>query len=121
MTGGGAVSGGGAGSAAFRAERQALKRRRRRIILNNDGNEPVYLIEAPTEEELLKYRTGPLAGSQVDTVFYSTWCSGFTMFTHLTKVGQLFTVEGEWFNRNLMGALAEAGIDPLRVMNDFIH
>ena len=43
------------------------------------------------------------------------------MFTHLTKVGQLFTVEGEWFNRNLMGALAEAGVDPLRVMNDFIH
>ena len=108
-------------TAAFRADREALKRRHRRIVLNNDGNEPVYLIEAPTEEELLKYRTGPLAGSQVDTVFYSTWCSGFTMFTHLTKVGQLFTVEGEWFNRNLMGALAEAGIDPLRVMNDFIH
>lgn len=108
-------------TAAFRAEREALKRRHRRIILNNDGNEPVYLIEAPTEEELLKYRTGPLAGSQVDTVFYATWCSGFTMFTHLTKVGQLFTVEGEWYNRNMMAALAEAGIDPLRVMNDFIR
>lgn len=108
-------------TAAFRAEREARKRRRRRIILNNDGNEPVYLIEAPTEAELLKYRTGPLADSQVDTVFYSTWCSGFTMFTHLTKVGQLFTVEGEWFDRNLMSALAAAGIDPLQVMNDFIH
>ena len=48
-------------------------------------------------------------------MFYATWCSGFTMFTHLTKVGQLFTVEGEWFNRNMMGALAEAGVDPLRV------
>ena len=46
-------------TAAFRADREARKRRHRRIILNNDGNEPVYLIEAPTEEELLKYRTVP--------------------------------------------------------------
>jgi hypothetical protein len=106
---------------AFRAQREQAKRRQRRIILNNDGNEPVYLIEEPTVEELLKYRTSPLPGSQVDTVFYATWCSGFSLFTHLTKVGKLFLAEGAWFNRNKMQALADANVDPLQVMNDFVH
>ncbi len=37
------------------AQRKAAAARTRRIILNNDGNEPVYLLNEPTREELLSY------------------------------------------------------------------
>ncbi len=95
--------------------------RRRRIILNNDGNEPVYLIKEPTAEEILKYRTSPFIGSHVDTLFYCTWSSGFGLFLHHTEVGEIFVTKEEMFSNNKMQELVDAGIDPLRVMNDFCH
>lgn len=104
-----------------RAQRRALAGRKRRIILNNDGNEPVYLSQAPTADEILRHRTAPFLGSQVDTVFYCTWCSGFGLFTHLTDVGQIFDTTEEMFSRNLMSEFADKGVDPLAVMNGFCH
>src|SRR4051794_20983275 len=62
-----------------RLRKEALNRPRR-IIFNNDGNEPVYFCNAATAEELLRSRTAPLAGSQVDSIFYCTWSSGFGLF-----------------------------------------
>lgn len=103
------------------AARRVASARKRRIILNNDGNEPVYLSKAPTAEQILAYRTSPFVGSQVDTVFYCTWSSGFGMFTHLTEVGQVFTTTEAMFRDNTMRAFVEAGVDPLRVMNQFCH
>lgn len=103
------------------AARRVASARKRRIILNNDGNEPVYLSTAPTPEEILAYRTAPFVGSQVDTVFYCTWSSGFGLFTHLTDVGQVFTTTEAMFRDNKMQAFAEAGVDPLHVMNRFCH
>ena len=47
--------------------------------------------EAPPEA-LLDCRTTPLLGSQVDSIFYCTWNSGFSFFTHNTKVGQVFDI-----------------------------
>ena len=102
-------------------QRRALAERKRRIILNNDGNEPVYLSQEATPDEILRYRTSPFVGSQVDTVFYCTWSSGFSVFTHLTKVGQIFTSTESMFKTNKMQAFADAGIDPLSVMNKFCH
>lgn len=103
------------------AARQKAADRQRRIILNNDGNEPAYLCKDTTPEELLKHRTTPLAGSQVDSLWYCTWSSGFSMFTHATKVGQvLSTTEGS-FRGNLTPQMLAAGTDPLKVMADFGH
>src|SRR6185369_893591 len=48
------------------------KQRQRRIIFNNDGNEPVYLCKTASKEELLRSRTTPLIGTQVDSIFYCT-------------------------------------------------
>jgi hypothetical protein len=95
--------------------------RRRRIVLNNDGNEPVYLIKEPTKEEILAYRTAPLPGTQVDTVLYCTWSSGFGIFTHFTEVGQVFTCTEGLFATNKMSELLDVGVDPLQVMNEFYH
>ena len=108
------------GDAWKRAREQAINRPRR-IIFNNDGNEPVKECKTTSPAELLSYRTTALAGSQVDSIFYCTWSSGFGLFTHLTKVGQVFTSREGRFTNNLMPEFVAKGIDPLRVMVDFAH
>ncbi|HLA84149.1 MAG TPA: family 10 glycosylhydrolase [Thermoguttaceae bacterium] len=114
----------------LRAQRSELAHRQRRLLFDNDGNEPVKLCKEPTREELLSHRTTPLADTQVDTVFYCTWCSGFSMFTHATKIGQVFTSKANpkdprnttgGFSKNLMDEFLAKGIDPLTVMVDWAH
>lgn len=106
---------------ALRAARKQAAERQRRIIFNNDGNEPVYLCENTTAEELLRHRTAALAGSKVDSLFYCTWSSGFGLFTHDTKVGQVFSTKEALFSKNKTPELLAAGTDPLRVMTEFGH
>jgi hypothetical protein len=109
------------GSTATEARqlRKAAANRPRRIIFNNDGNEPVYECKSPTAKDLLKARTQALVGSQVDTIFYCTWCSGFGVFTHNTKVGQVFDTREGIFQPNLIREMLNRGVDPLRVMVEF--
>lgn len=101
--------------------RQTAIDRPRRIIVNNDGNEPVMILKRPSAEELLALRCAPLVGTQVDSIFYCTWSSGFGLFTHFTKQGQIFTSREDRHLNNQMSALVEANIDPLRAMLDFAH
>ncbi len=103
----------------MRKLRKEAAQRRRRLIFNNDGDEPVYQCKEPTVEALLKARTTGLAGTNVDSIFYCTWSSGFGMFTHHTKIGEVFTCKNKPFNRNLTQEFMEQGIDPLQVMVDF--
>lgn len=103
----------------LRALRQRAADRPRRIIFNNDGNEPVYFCASPTAAELLRQRTTPLLGSQVDSIFYCTWSSGFSLFTHNTRVGEVFSTREGLFAKNLTPQFLAAGVDPLRVMADF--
>jgi hypothetical protein len=104
---------------SLRAARQQAADRPRRVIFNNDGNEPVYLCKTTSPEELLSYRTAPLAGTHVDAIFYCTWSSGFGLFTHGTKVGEVFSTREGLFERNLAPEMIAAGTDPLRVMTEF--
>ncbi|WP_052362489.1 hypothetical protein [Geminisphaera colitermitum] len=103
--------------------RQSAVNRTRRIIVNNDGNEPVFMLKSPppspTPDDLLSRRIAPLAGTQVDSLFYCTWSSGFGLFTHFTKIGQVFTSRESRHANNQMQALLDAGIDPLRVVQKF--
>lgn len=103
----------------YKALRKQAADRKRRIVFNNDGNEPVVICKSVSEEELLKHRATPLIGSQVDSIFYCTWSSGFGLFTHDTKVGAVFNTREAMFSNNLAQAYLDAGIDPLRVMTDF--
>lgn len=104
---------------SLRNARQQAADRPRRVIFNNDGNEPVYLCKTTSSEELLSYRTTPLAGTHVDAIFYCTWSSGFGLFTHGTKVGEVFSTREGLFERNLAPDMIAAGTDPLRVMTEF--
>ena len=104
---------------SFIQRRKEAAHRQRRIIFNNDGDDIVYQCSTTTAEELLNARTTALAGSQVDSIFYCTWSSGFGVFTHNTKVGQVFETREAPFTNNPTRAFLDAGIDPLRVMTEF--
>ncbi|MEA3364790.1 MAG: hypothetical protein U9Q79_04035, partial [Candidatus Hydrogenedentes bacterium] len=97
----------------------------RRIMYDNDGNEPVYYLEKADADELIDKRTRAVVGTQVDTIVYCTWSSGFSMFTHNTKVGEIFTcTEPEpggkkGFSLNKTRDFIEQGTDPLEIMVDF--
>ena len=114
-----AVTSGPSPTPAMKALRQEAAARQRRILFNNDGGETSVGMRSPSAQELLDLRTSGLAGTQVDSIFYCTRSSGFGLFTHFTKIGQVFTsLEGR-YAVNQMPALLKAGIDPLRVMVDF--
>lgn len=101
--------------------RKEAAHRERRIIFDNDGNEVVYYMDEATPEALLSKRTTPLAGTQVDTILYCTWSSGFGNFTHNTKVGELFTSTENKLENNKTKALIEKGLDPLEIVVDWCH
>ncbi|MBN2307978.1 MAG: family 10 glycosylhydrolase [Candidatus Hydrogenedentes bacterium] len=113
-----------AGKRMVRARKDAAHRARR-IIFDNDGNEPVYYCDEATPECLLAQRTTPLIGSQVDTIVYCTWSSGFSIFTHNTKIGEVFTCTAEepggkrGFSKNKTQAFLDQGTDPLEIVVDF--
>ena len=113
--------------AEMKQARKEAAHRSRRIVFDNDGNEPVYYCEHATAEDLLAKRTTPLLGSQVDTILYCTWSSGFSYFTHNTKVGEVFTCTaeepgkgpGSGFSKNKTKDFIEQGADPFALMVDF--
>ena len=108
-------------NAGWKQLRQHAINRPRRLIFNNDGTEPVYLYQSVSKDELLRHRTRELAGTQVDSIFYCTWSSGFSLFTHRTQAGQLFSTREGRFTNNLAPAFLDQGIDPLQVMVEFGH
>ncbi|MCP4643525.1 MAG: hypothetical protein GY851_23960, partial [bacterium] len=110
-----------------RAMRKEAAHRERRIVFDNDGNEPVYYCDEATPKALLDKRTTLLAGSQVDTIVYCTWSSGFSYFTHNTKVGEVFnsTAEepgkgpGSGFSKNKTQEFIDQGTDSLEIVVDW--
>jgi len=109
----------------LKAMRHEAAHKARRIMYDNDGNEPVYYLEKADADELIDKRTRAVVGTQVDTIVYCTWSSGFSMFTHNTKVGQIFTcTEPEpggkkGFSLNKTQDFIEQGTDPLEIIVDF--
>ncbi len=105
---------------AFVQQRGELAHRKRRIILNNDGCDVLYYPKNLdlTVENALSLRTSPLAGSQVDTIFYCPISSGFSYFTYNTKVGTVLehnVLDG----RNATRDLINLGTDALKMVVDF--
>jgi hypothetical protein len=105
-----------ASAADMKAARKVAADRPRALIFNNDGCDVVYQMKEPTVEDLLSRRTAPLAGSQVSTIFYCTISSPFGVFTHHSKVGDLFNTREGVFSSNQTAALFDRHIDPLKVM-----
>jgi len=102
----------------LRAARELAKHRQRNLIYNNDGGDVLYG-ETHTPQGLLDVRTSGVAGTQVDSIFYTSRSSGFGLFTHNTQVGEIFTsTRGRYYN-NMTQDLINQGTDVLHVMSQF--
>ncbi|MCK5802127.1 MAG: family 10 glycosylhydrolase [Lentisphaeria bacterium] len=113
---------------ALREARRALAFRKRGIILNNDGCDVLYFPRAAecTPEAFLDLRTTALADTQVSAISYCTISSGFSNFTHDTKVGAVLEVQPASFGvlpnrRNVTRELIEQGADCLKLVVDYAH
>jgi len=113
---------------SLRQRRSDVARRPRRIIMNNDGCDVLYFPkdQKATIEGFLAKRTTPLAGTQVGTIAFCPTSSGFSHFTHNTKVGTLLTRSGYEFGilpgtRNIAKELIDQGTDCLQAVIDFGH
>lgn len=112
----------------LRELRRAAAHQPRRIVANNDGCDCLYFprnVEL-TVQSFLDQRTSGLIGSQVDTISYCTISSGFSFFTHDTKVGTLLTREPADYGllphtRNVARDLIDLGSDCLKSVVDFGH
>jgi len=113
--------------AELRAARKELAQRKRRVWLNHDGCDAFSFDprrlkgrKAATPQDLLDVRTTPLAKTHVDTLSYCTICSGFSNFTHRTKIGHVLLKDTPTRNRvNITRDLIAQGTDPLQVMIEF--
>lgn len=117
-------SGGGSSSLAASVPMETLRAERarlaagRRVIFDNDGMDAQFL-PTPTAEALLDVRTRALTKTQVTTVFYCSRSSGLGVFTHNTRVGEIFTSRVGRYRDNATAAFLEQGTDPLRIITDF--
>jgi hypothetical protein len=131
VTGAGTAFGQAAGTMSLEDLRQArhqLAHRQRRVIMNNDGCDVLYFpaSEKATVEGFLAKRTTPLAGTHVDAIAFCPTSSGFSYFTHNTKVGTVLTRAGYEFGlepntRNIAKELIDLGTDCLQAVVDFGH
>ncbi len=117
-----------AGLKQLRETRQQLAHRQRRVIFNNDGCDCLYFPkdEKATVENFLAKRTTPLQGTQVDTISYCTISSGFSFFTHNTKVGAVLKRQSGDYGirpdmRNITQELIDQGTDCLQAVLEFAH
>jgi len=102
----------------LRAARESAKQRDRKLLVNNDGGDVLNGAEH-TPQGLLDVQTSGLAGTQVDSIVYTTRSSGFGLFTHNTQVGEIFTSTGGRYVNNMTQDLINQGTDVLKVMSRF--
>lgn len=112
----------------LREKRSELAHQPRRVIMNNDGCDVLYFPknEKATVEAFLAKRTTPLAETHVGAIAFCPTSSGFSFFTHDTKVGTLLTRHGYEFGiqpnaRNIAKELIDQGTDCLEAVVDFGH
>ncbi len=112
----------------LQAARHQLASRKRRIITNNDGCDCLYFPKDQelTPESFLNMRTTTLAGTHVDAIAYCTISSGFSNFTHATRLGTVLTRQSADYGiaptkRNVTRDLIDSGADCLKLVLDYGH
>ncbi len=107
------------GQEDLRAWRQEAVNRPRRILWNHDGGGSVGLTPT-TVQDFLNRRLTVLANTQVDTIMFCTLSSGFGMFSHFTRVGQIITHSYTGSSVvTLDPAKLKDYLDPLKVVVEF--
>jgi hypothetical protein len=106
----------------IRAERRELAQSRPRVIFNNDGCDILYYPKDKpvTPEGFLARRTTGLIDKEVTTLSYCTISSGFSYFTHNTRIGTVMTKDMDSPTTiNATAGLLAQGHDPLQIIVDF--
>lgn len=95
--------------------------RKRHIIYDNDGSDELYYMRSPNLEELLECQSYPLrhCSDAIDTLFYTSTSSGFSQFTHNTKVGSVFTSTKGRFSNNQTEKILAKGTDVLSFLSSY--
>ncbi|MEA3401449.1 MAG: family 10 glycosylhydrolase, partial [Armatimonadota bacterium] len=112
----------------LRQMRREIAHSPRGIIANNDGCDVLYFpgdVEV-TVENFLDQRTTALAGTHVGAIAFCPTSSGFSFFTHDTKVGTVLTRHpGDYGilpdSQNIAQDLIDLGSDCLQSVVDFGH
>lgn len=96
----------------LKQQRKEAAHRKRRIIYNNDGDDLTAFIrqcKQVTPDEFLSLRTSPVAGTQVDTIFY---CTGlcFGILRYDSKLGD-----------NIVRTAPDAGTLPRDKTEEFLR
>lgn len=112
----------------LRAQRKELAFKRRGIVMNNDGCDVLYYPKDKplTAAAFLDMRTTALADTQVGAIAYCSISSGFSFFTHDTKVGTLLERQSKDYGiqpqmRNVARELIDQGADCLKLVVDYAH
>jgi len=87
------------------------------LVMDNDGNE-ARTMKAMTSDEFLAQRMGPLAGSQLDCIFYCTNAT-FGLATRKSTAWQMRDYSNSGHDGYDIAKLVEAGVDPLQVTVEF--
>lgn len=100
------------------AARREAAARKRRVIMNNDGNDSR---TAPSKDRagFLQSRSVPLAGSQVDAIFYCTGIWG--TFTHKSATAELRVGSDQGYQEWAAHLADDGGPDALGTIVDFGH
>ncbi|MBX7255333.1 MAG: family 10 glycosylhydrolase [Candidatus Hydrogenedentes bacterium] len=102
----------------YRAARKEAAHKQRRIIMNNDGNDARTKDQEHTVDNFLMNRSTPLAGSQVDAIFY---CTGvFNLYTQPSTETEL-RGHGDKESLDWAWELTKLGTDSLTEIIKFAH
>lgn len=110
--------------AQYREMRQTLAEKKR-VIVCNDGCDALYY---PNDlefslENFLGRRAAPLTQTSITTLSYCTISSGFSLFTHNTKIGEILLrdMDVKPNSHNITQNLLDEGTDTLRAVCALAH
>ena len=87
--------------------------KRYRLIVDNDGGDTFYCAGS-TYAQFTASRMQGLSASGATTLFYTPVSSGFSVFTHHTRIGSVRTLHEARHPRNITAELLAQGTDCLR-------
>ncbi|MBQ4228065.1 MAG: hypothetical protein II697_07640 [Clostridia bacterium] len=91
---------------------------KKRIIVDNDGGD-VFGCKSGSYEDFIQARLIHLPSTELTTLFYTTISSGFSLFSHRTKLGSVRVGQEPYLAPNRVGEMLERGTDCLNYVSRF--
>lgn len=91
---------------------------KKRIIVDNDGGD-VFGCKSGSYEDFIAARLINLPSTHATTLFYTTISSGFSLFSHQTRIGSVRVGQEPYLPVNRVGEMLEKGTDCLEYVSRF--